>query len=150
MDELKFELYRLGTEGYCCSQIMLKLALDMEEIENDDLIRVMNGLCNGIGGNQKTCGVLTGGIGVIGLYAGKGKAREYTQDNFGTMVKAYTDWFEERFESTECLDLIGVYRFTDENNQAYPVKCGDTLLESFEKVVEILQENGYTFGNREQ
>lgn len=53
MDELKFELYRLGTEGYCCSQIMLKLALDVEELENDDLIRVMNGLCNGIGGNQK-------------------------------------------------------------------------------------------------
>ncbi|AFA49468.1 DVU_1555 family C-GCAxxG-C-C protein [Acetobacterium woodii] len=150
MDELKFELYRLVSDGFCCSQIMLKLALDIEETENEDLIRVMNGLCNGIGGNQKTCGVLTGGIGVIGLYAGKGKPREWTKNNFGTMIKTYMNWFEERFERTDCVDLIGVYQFTDENNQVYPVKCGDILLESFQKVVEILQENGYTFGNREE
>ncbi|MDK2940671.1 MAG: hypothetical protein PWP56_184 [Acetobacterium sp.] len=149
MEELKFELFKLAAEGYCCSQIMLKLALDIEEKNNPDLIRVMNGLCNGIGGNQKTCGVLTGGIGIIGLYAGKGNAEEWTKDNFGTMVRAYMDWFEERFESTECLDLIGVYQFLDDNNQPYPVKCGDTLSESFGKVVEILQENGYLFGDRE-
>jgi len=149
MDEKAFELFKLVSEGYCCSQIMLKLALDMEELENDDLLRVVRGLCKGIGGSQKTCGVLTGGIGIFGLYAAKGKADEWNKDNYGSMVKDYMDWFEQRFKSTECVDLIGVYQFTDENNQTYPVKCGDILLESFEKVVEILQDNGYVFGNRE-
>lgn len=150
MDELKFELFRLVSEGFCCSQIMLKLALDSEEKENEDLIRVMNGLCNGIGGNQKTCGVLTGGVGIISLYAGKGSQNEWAKQYFGAMITQYMDWFEERFESTECMDLIGVYQFLDDKNQIYPVKCGDILAESFEKVIEILQENGYTFGDREE
>lgn len=149
MDEKAFEIFKLVSEGYCCSQIMLKLTLDMEESENDDLLRVVRGLCNGIGGSQKTCGVLTGGIGIFGLYAAKGKAGEWNKENYGSMVSEYMQWFEERFESSNCEDIIGVYEFQGENNQSYPVKCGDVLLESFEKVVEILQENGYMFGNRE-
>jgi C_GCAxxG_C_C family probable redox protein len=149
MDEKAFEIYTLGTQGFCCTQIMLKLALGMEDKENEDLIRAVTGFCNGIGGNQKTCGVLLGGIAVIGLYAGKGKVGEWTGNNYGKMMTEYMEWFDEHFESSECVDLIGIYHFTDENSQQYPVKCGNTLLEGFEKVVEILQDNGYTFGSRD-
>ena len=149
MNEGAFELFKLVSDGFCCTQIMMKLALDMEESENEDLIRAMGGFCDGIGGTQKECGVLTGGIGIIGLYAGKGKAKEWTKEDYGSMVREYMDWFEEHFGSLECVDMIGVYRFEDENNRSYPVKCGDTILESFGKIQEILQEHGYELGSRE-
>ena len=148
MDDKGFEVFKLVSEGFCCSQIMLKLVLDLEEKENPDLLRVMGALCNGIGGSQKTCGVLTSGMGIIGLYAGKGQTKEYSETNYGSMVSEFSSWFEERFDSGECADIVGVREFSINGSIEYPIKCGDILLESFAKLGEILYENGYTFGDR--
>ncbi|NLM04499.1 MAG: C_GCAxxG_C_C family protein [Clostridiales bacterium] len=147
MDEISFKIFQLASMGFCCSQIILKMALDEEEKENPDLIRVMGGLCNGIGGNQGTCGVLIGGIGILGLYAGKGIETEYPKPNYGNMVKEYMDWFEDEFESINCIDLIGEYNFSE--NIQYPVKCGDILLKNYEKIREILHNEDYEWGYRD-
>lgn len=149
MDDTAFKIFKLSASGFCCTQIMMRLALDEEEKENMDLIRAVNGLCKGIGDAQKTCGVLTGGIGIIGLYAGKGEEREYTKEGYSLMLDEYLEWFDEAFESTQCLDLIGVTKFTDANNQSYMVKCGDILMKSYYKIQGILTEHGYEFGSRE-
>lgn len=151
MDELGFRIFQMASGGFCCSQIMLKLTLEEEENENTDLIRAMSGLCNGVGSSQGICGVLTGGIGVLGLYAGKGLANEYPKEGFGAMVDDFMDWFEDEFGARDCVDLIGVYNFEDENRQeAYPVKCGDILAKSYMKITEILDEYNYELGSREQ
>lgn len=150
MNDMAFEMFKLANAGYCCTQIMVKMALDAEGIENPDLLRAVNGLCMGIGSSQKTCGVLEGGIVILGLYAGKGKDTEYPKQDYGKMVDEYKEWFENENGSTECQDIIGVVSVTDFNtNQSYRLKCGDTLSKSFMKVVEILQEHGYEFGSRE-
>ncbi|NLO25193.1 MAG: C_GCAxxG_C_C family protein [Clostridiales bacterium] len=150
MNDTAFKLFRLSSSGYCCTQIMLKLALDEEEKENEDLLRAVSGLCRGIGGRQKTCGVLTGGLGILGLYAAKGKEAEYPEPNYSDMTKEYLEWFENEFGSEECRDIIGVVSFDDDTgSNAYSVKCGDILLKSYEKVVEILRENDYEYGSRE-
>ena len=150
MDELALELFQLSAKGYCCSQMMLKMALDLEEKENPDLIRAVGGLCNGIGNSQKTCGVITGGIGILGLYAGKGEDQEYRKEEYNTMVEEYMEWFEEEFESTECANLIGVTEFFDpEHDTSYQVKCGEMIQEGYMKVMEILSDHGYEPGERE-
>ncbi|MTK11173.1 MAG: C_GCAxxG_C_C family protein [Clostridiaceae bacterium] len=150
MNDTAFRIYKLASAGFCCSQIMLKLALEEEEKENADLIRAINGLCGGIGFTKKTCGVLTGGIGIIGLYAGKGEDREVYKENYRTMVEEYMDWFEEEFESTECGDIIGIQSISDDaGNIHYPIKCGDILQKSYEKVHAILYKYGYEFGDRD-
>ena len=143
-----FKVFRLSALGYCCTQIMLKMALEEEGIENDDMIRAVNGLCNGIGGKQRTCGVLIGGVMILGLYAGKGKDREYYKENYGDMVHEFTDWFEEEFDSVDCIDIIGVKK-SDDGETSYMLKCGDIIIKSYDKVIEILTENGYTFGVRD-
>lgn len=145
--DIAFKVFKLSALGYCCTQIMLKMALE-EEAENEDLIRSANGLCNGIAGRQETCGILLGGIMILGLYAGKGKDEEYYKENYGDMVHEFTDWFEEEFESTDCVDLIGVNKFDDGEN-SYMIKCGNIIEKTYEKVVELLMENGYEFGTRE-
>lgn len=149
MDDLGFQMFKLTNAGYCCSQIMMKMALDAEEKENPDLLRAVNGLCMGIGSTQKTCGVLTGGIAVLGLYAGKGMDTEYPKPGFSDMVDEYTDWFRTEFCSTQCQDIIGVCTVTDyASNQEYRLKCGDILMKSYQKIQEILLEKGIEFGSR--
>lgn len=150
MNDTAFRIYKLASVGFCCSQIMLKLTLEEEEKENADLIRAINGLCGGIGFTKKTCGVLTGGIGIIGLYAGKGEDREVYKENYKIMIEEYMDWFEGEFESTECGDIIGIQSISDDaGNINYPIKCGDILQKSYEKVQEILYKHGYEFGDRD-
>jgi C_GCAxxG_C_C family probable redox protein len=146
--ETAFKVFKLSALGYCCTQIMLKMALEEEDTCNEDLIRSTNGLCNGIGGKQGACGILTGGIMIIGLYGGKGKEQEYCKENYGGMVREFTGWFEEEFGSMDCVDIIGVNKF-DDGETSYMLKCGDIIMKSYEKVIEILAENGYEFGVRE-
>jgi len=150
MNETAFKILSLVSAGFCCTQVMMKLALDEEEKENEDLIRAVSGLCKGIGGKQKTCGVLTGGIGILGLYAAKGKETEYAKEDYDGMVEEYMTWFENGFGSTECEDIIGVHSFSDDkSNMNYHIKCGDILLKSYEKIQEILRDYDYEFGSRE-
>ena len=150
MDDLGFQMFKLTNAGYCCSQIMMKMALDAEEKENVDLLRALNGLCMGIGSAQKTCGVLSGGIAIFGLYAGKGNDTEHPKPGFSVMVDEFSEWFEDEFGSTQCQDIIGVCSVTDfQSNQEYRLKCGDILMKSYEKIQEILQENNFEFGSRE-
>jgi C_GCAxxG_C_C family probable redox protein len=149
MDELSYRILNLTNKGYCCSQIMLKLALEEEEKENPDLIRAVNGLCNGIGNEQKTCGVLTGGIGILGLYAGKGEDQDYAKTGYSSMIRQFIEWFESEFNSLDCSDLIGFTKFTDDHDQSYLMKCGNILTKSYFKIRQILEEYGYEFGDRD-
>lgn len=150
MDDLAFVMFKLVNSGYCCTQIMVKLAMEYEGKDNEDLIRAVNGLCMGVGSEQKICGVLTGGIITLGLYAGKGNDMEYPKPCFSDMVDEFTEWFEAEFGSTECRDIIGVCTVTEYNtNQEYRMKCGNVLIKSIEKIQEILSKNNFEFGSRE-
>lgn len=146
-ENIGMKIFELSSLGYCCTQIMLKMALDEEGTKNDDLVRSANSLCKGLGGRQSTCGVLSGGIMILGLYAGKRSDREYCEKNYGEMVNEFIDWFEEEFQSLDCIDIIGVNKFED-NKNSYMLKCGNILIESYEKAVQILNEHDYDFGFR--
>jgi C_GCAxxG_C_C family probable redox protein len=148
MDDLSLRLFRLSSAGYCCAQIMYKLALEDEDSQNEDIVKAAQGLCRGIADMQKTCGVLSGGIGVLGLYAAKGKEEESEKEDFKQMVDEFREWFQEEFNSTECIDLIGQRDFYGSDQNYKPI-CADILQKAYVKVYEILLEHGYEYGNRE-
>lgn len=148
MDDLSLRLFRLSSAGFCCAQIMYKLALEDEGIENDDLIRAAQGLCRGIADTQQTCGVLSGGIGVLGLYGAKGKEEESAQENFKAMLDEFHAWFTTEFGSSQCAVLIGERDFHG-LDQSYKPICAGMIQKAYVKVYEILQEHGYEYGNRE-
>ena len=58
MDELYMEMLELSSKGYYCSQVIIKIILELEEKENSDLIRAMGGLIGGLGFNQKSVELL--------------------------------------------------------------------------------------------
>jgi hypothetical protein len=150
-DALGFEMFKLSAAGYCCAQVMMKMVLAAEEKENQDLVRAVSGLCLGAGSCQKTCGVLTGGIAILALYAGKGNDREYPKQCFSKMVDDYTEWFIAEMGSTECKDIIGVCSVIDyQANESYQLKCGDIMMKGLRKVQEILQVNDFEFGSRDE
>ena len=149
MEEWAFQMFKLVNAGYCCTQVMMKMVLDEEGKENEDLIRAVSALCMGVGSTQKVCGVLTGGFAILGLYAGKGKDTEYQKPEYSDMVDEYREWFEAEHGSTECSDLIGVCTMKDYlTNQEYRLKCGDLMRKGYEKIQSILTENGFEFGER--
>lgn len=133
-----FRMFELAAQGFCCSQILLILGLEEQGKDNPDLIKAMNGLCGGLGRSGKVCGVLTGGVCLIGLYAGKGSAADHNNYQLNKMVNVLLEWFEEKYGSMECFDIID--DSLDNGNQ-YPVKCGNLVLETYDKIQEILSTN---------
>ena len=148
MDDLSLRLFKLSSEGFCCAQIMYKLALEDEGSRNDDLIRAVQGLCRGIADTQKTCGVLTGGIGILGLYGAKGNENEACKDDFLQMIQEFHTWFKAEFGSTKCVALIEERDFASGDQSFKPI-CAGIIQKAYVKVYEILQAHGYEYGNRE-
>ncbi|MBU3099228.1 MULTISPECIES: DVU_1555 family C-GCAxxG-C-C protein [Clostridium] len=139
-----FRMFKLANSGYCCSQILIIMYLESNEIENVTLVKAMAGLCAGVGNTGKTCGIVTGGACLFGIYAGKGIDTQTRDGNLKGMIQKYVEWFEEEFESTQCVDMITVDVLNDmNNNEGYPIKCGNAIQKSYNKIIEILKEYSY-------
>jgi len=139
MDEMT-RIKGLKAQGFCCSQILALLGLEMQGKENPDLVRAMRALCGGIGGTGDVCGALTGGACVLGLYAGKGTSDE--EDNFllELMVADLAEWFKteygEPYGGIHCIEIVG----EQGQNQ---IRCGGIVAGTIQKVKELLVEYGY-------
>ena len=132
-----FHMFQLATQGFCCSQIILIMGLEEQGKTNPDLIRAMHGMCGGIGRSGGTCGVLTGGVGLIGLTYGKGTPVEVGHVKINLMISELMEWFENTHGSLDCDGILG--HPLPEGNE-YPVQCGNIVTKTFDKVQEILAE----------
>lgn len=131
----------LKQQGFFCSQIMLIMGLELQGKTNPDLVRSMNGLVGGLGFSGETCGALTGGACLLGLYAGKGTPEELQTPQLDFMVQDLVKWFKAeyipRYGSLRCEEIL------EGNLQNQPARCPFLVTETFQKVKELLVENGY-------
>ncbi len=131
----------LKQQGFFCSQILMTLALELQGQENVDLIRAMNGLAGGLGFSGETCGALTGGACVLGLYAGKGKPAEEENLRLNSMIIDLVRWFKDgygrEYGSIFCENILS----GDVQNLA--TRCPTMVSGTFQKVKELLVENGF-------
>ncbi len=130
MDNL--EILRLKSEGLCCSQIMVRLVLDMMDRENQDLVNFSRGLCLGYGSPAGACGILTAGICILAMYmAGD-------NEKFKSVRETFTGDFTALAGGTlVCKEITGSFY-----PQMNPEKCGSLLALTHDRLVEILMENG--------
>jgi len=139
MDDLMFRLMELKAKGYYCSQIMMLLALENQEKTNPDLIRAMSGLAFGIGVGE-VCGALTGGACILSLYGGKGTDAEEEHCRFMGMLHELGEWFKGtyggQYGGISC-DVIS------EEGAKRTERCGPLVAATYQKVLEILLENGF-------
>ncbi len=146
MDDTTLRMMQLAGRGYSCSQIMIQLALEAQGKANPDLVRAVSGLSDGIGTGQCACGVLTGGACVLGLYAGRGLDREQADERLAPMLEELVEWFHEtvgdRYGGIVCHIITG-----DPPNQGAAMsKCGDIMMQTYAKAMEILVEHGFDPG----
>lgn len=139
-DDAGLAIMELAGKGYCCSQIMLLLALGEMDRENPDLIRAAAGLCDGMGDCSGPCGVWTGSAMVLGLYAGKGRDAEEAADELPLMLESLREWFvaqTQEYGGTACVDILD-----GTCGQPNATRCGGLMTGANERLREILSTNG--------
>ena len=119
-----YKMEALMAEGYCCSQIIMKMALDQRGVINEEMLDAVSALCNGLKtGNN--CGSLTAAALVLAM-ADKRMS--------GITVMALVDWFKKTYGSLDCFDIIG------KNRERLAELCPSIIHESYFKAMDILKE----------
>ncbi len=140
-------LKELKGQGYFCSQMLMLLAMDLQGKDDPDLVRAMNGLAGGLGFAGETCGALTGGACILGLYSGKGTPDEDEDFRLMAMVPELVKWFKATYEpkygGIRCEQILA-----GEIRQYQAQRCPEIVATTFQKVKELLVENGYDLAGR--
>jgi C_GCAxxG_C_C family probable redox protein len=142
MDDRMIRLIRLSARGLSCAQMLVALALENRGEENPGLVRAAAGLAYGLGSGQEACGAWSGGVLVLGLYAGGIGEPGEDRDRLTLMLQELADWFAERFGAeaggTSCEALTG-----NAGPAAAQEKCGRMVADTHDKIVEILFAHGF-------
>lgn len=124
----------MARQGYCCSQILVKLILDAQGEENTGLLRALQGLCRGMVGGHSVCGLLTGGMCALAYVTGKGSEEENADIRSEEIRYEYLTWFREltrEYGGLKCSDILGGYPENHDDN------CNRLLTECWGKIVII-------------
>jgi hypothetical protein len=141
MNELERNVLSWGQEGFCCSQIMLLAGLALRGEENPELLASLEGLCKGGYDPSGTCGAFTGACCLLGFYAGKGSPEREKDPRLPLMLYALHEWFCQRFGLPE--NRIGCGEILRTLSGSPPLACAPLVLETLEKTLEILQDQGF-------
>jgi hypothetical protein len=139
MDQSAIRMFELQHMGYCCSQVLLIIALEAQGKENPDLVRAAAGLCNGLGYTGDVCGALLGGTCLLSLYAAKGAEDEETDDRLPKILFELVDWFKEQvgkeYGGITCDDVL--------TKRPDKSACGPIVYRTYLKAVDIVTSNGF-------
>jgi hypothetical protein len=134
-------MMELKQQGFFCSQILVILGLELQGKSNPDLVRSMQGLAGGLGFTGETCGALTGGACLLGLYAGKGFPEEQEDPRLLVMVEDLVKWFKEGFgnqyDGITCNQILG------DTAKNMALRCPNLIAGTYQKIKELLVENGF-------
>lgn len=129
MDDI--EILKLKSKGYCCSQIMVQLVLDMADLENRDLVNFARGLCMGSKLEAGTCGILTAGLCILAMYAPQDPdLRASMQDGFRLFFTGAAS------PGIQCRQIAGAH-YPNLN----PETCPALLSHACQALVNILTEH---------
>jgi hypothetical protein len=133
-------ILELGRERYQCAQILVLLGLELQGRDNPELVRAMHGLCAGMSAGE-TCGALTGGASLLGLYAGRGEAEQDDDPRLLFMLDEFVEWFRsgygQAYGGLRCDDIVGPCA------QHLAERCPAMVEGVYQKVKELLVENGF-------
>lgn len=129
-------LLTLRRQGFSCSQILMKLALELDGKDNADLLRAMSGLAMGMGRTGGACGILTGGACVLGYFTGQGEAGELAHSRADEAIFDYVSWFSEEYSAADCHALLG----GDFSRSA--AVCPAMLEAAYFKLLALLEQYG--------
>lgn len=146
MDDME-RMREMKAQGFYCSQILMKLGLELQGKDNPDLVRAAHGLAGGLGFSGELCGALSGGAILLGLYAGKGQPEEEQDPRLDFMITDLVNWFKQEygqsFGGIRCEDIVG------DSGKNMATRCPLIVAGTFQRVKELLVENGFDLAGSE-
>jgi hypothetical protein len=125
--DIDVRVNELGLQGRCCTQIMVRLALEERGEENEQMAEAVGALClglfSGIG-----CGALAGGALAMWLLA------DGPVD--GEIVSQLVDWFRDRQGSIDCDAILG------DDPSARLTKCPMIVADTYAEAHDLLDVHG--------
>ena len=121
---MKEKIFTLKMNGYCCSQIIMEIGLEMLGRKNDELVESVAGLCDGAKCG-KICGVVSAALCL--LYLADAKEAE------DRMAEEYIEWFEDAFGALDCSELLAG------DPMAKIEKCPMFVESTLTKIFELLE-----------
>lgn len=140
MDDL-LRMLELSSQGFHCSQILIRLGLEAQGKENPDLVRAMEGLAGGVGFCGDTCGALTGGACLLALYAGRGLPGEEPDPRLNLMISELHEWFSDEFAS--CYGGIRCSQILDDDPANQRARCPGIVTRTYDKVTSLLLDHDF-------
>jgi C_GCAxxG_C_C family probable redox protein len=140
IENITFEYHN---SGFHCAEAILKTYAELYYKKNDlDITKFASGFGVGMGGSKcETCGALTGGIIVIGMFFG----RKYPIDDkqkIYSLTQDFRDRFLDSFRSTNCKILLDLFR-----EQGNNMNCKKVTAEAAGILFEILQKGNVNESN---
>ncbi|GBD98356.1 putative redox-active protein [bacterium BMS3Abin07] len=126
--------------GYCCSESILKAAIEIFSLDVEPgLVRMASGFCGGMGNGEGPCGVYSGGIMVIGILAGRTDIGE--SDRLSRKLSGqYTERLRSLADGIICRDLLDNMGFTGNFNKR---GCRKLTRRGAETLADIIAENRF-------
>jgi C_GCAxxG_C_C family probable redox protein len=94
-------------KGYNCAQSVACAFLPVLTIDEPTLFAVMEGFGGGMGGNDATCGALSGAVAVGSLLTSSGDVNTITKAKTYELAKVMVQKFEQKTKSLVCKELKG-------------------------------------------
>lgn len=139
MSDDDFRIAELLLDGFTCSHILMRLALEAQGRDDPDLVRTMSGLSLGMG-QGLACGALSAGCCVIGYYAGRGGDGESPHPELPAMLDDYAGWFVAKathdYGGVDCAKIMGF------DEAVKRERCPALIAASWRKLQETLADHG--------
>ncbi|WP_424245220.1 C_GCAxxG_C_C family probable redox protein [Elusimicrobium posterum] len=130
-------------QGYNCAQcIMLAFAKDFN-MDEETALRLSSSFGSGMGGQQDTCGALTGIYMVCGLKYGYSKAKDFrAKADLYELIKKLTAEFKAENGSIVCRELLGLDTIlTSQPKRAERRPCSELVYSAAQIVEEYMKNN---------
>jgi len=118
IDEVSIKSGELFASGYCCSESVLMAVAGDKGIRSDLIPKIATGFCGGIAHTCNICGAVSGAIMALGMLTGRDKPEDPREELNSTIHKLMGE-FEEKYGSTNCLELLDCDLGTQEGMEKY-------------------------------
>lgn len=104
--------------GYRCAESLLLYVAETKNIQSDLIPGIATGFCAGMSRTRGTCGAVTGAVMAINMFYGRSNPSVPLDQSYPP-VQRFISWFEEKFGSTNCPQLIDCDLSTEEGRKKF-------------------------------
>jgi C_GCAxxG_C_C family probable redox protein len=135
----------LFSQGFSCSQAVCTAFSEELGFEREQALRIASAFGGGMGHNDELCGVVSGGLMVIGMKHGRVQADDLAaKEKCHALAGDFFREFRDKHGSIRCTDLLGCNLSTDEGMEEareknlFSTRCLDLVRDAVRIIDHLL------------